>query len=246
MADLEELDIEDITNKSTFPSDEDEPDVNSELDDSDDEDNDDDEDDDIKNTFKQDDNDDDIKNTFKQDDEDEDDEDNLSLQSQEEENIVIESSNKPKIMLTSEDDDEDDDDDDDEEDDDDENYLQKFDKEVRNNYILDYHPEAKAHNYDEVKKLTVVTRDAIGNIIDPLHSTIPILTKYEKTRILGQRAKQINNGAKPFVSVPPSTIDGYLVALEELKQKKIPFIIRRPLPNKGFEYWSISDLEILD
>lgn len=74
MADLEELDIEDITNKSTFPSDEDEPDVNSELDDSDDEDNDDD-DDDIKNTFKQDDNDDDdddIKNTFKQDDDDDD------------------------------------------------------------------------------------------------------------------------------------------------------------------------------
>ena len=91
-----------------------------------------------------------------------------------------------------------------------------------------------------------MTRDAIGNIIDPLHSTVPILTKYEKARILGQRAKQIDNGAKPFVSVPPATIDGYLVALEELKQKKIPFIIRRPLPNKGFEYWSISDLEILD
>jgi DNA-directed RNA polymerase subunit K/omega len=244
MADLEELDIEDITNKPTFPSDnsdnEDEPDVNSELDVSDDEDNDDDDDDDIKNTFKQDDDDD--------DDDDDEDEDNLSVQSGEQEDIIVESSNKPKIMSTSEDDEEDDDDEDNDEDDDDddENYLQKFDKEVRNNYILDYHPEAKAHNYDEVKKLTVVTRDAIGNIIDPLHSTIPILTKYEKTRILGQRAKQINNGAKPFVSVPPSTIDGYLVALEELKQKKIPFIIRRPLPNKGFEYWSISDLEILD
>ena len=243
MADLEELDIEDITNKPTFPSDnsdnEDEPDVNSEVDVSDDEDNDDDDDDDIKNTFKQDDDD---------DDDDDDDEDNLSVQSGEQEDIIVESSNKPKIMSTSEDDEEDDDDEDNDEDDDDddENYLQKFDKEVRNNYILDYHPEAKAHNYDEVKKLTVVTRDAIGNIIDPLHSTIPILTKYEKTRILGQRAKQINNGAKPFVSVPPSTIDGYLVALEELKQKKIPFIIRRPLPNKGFEYWSISDLEILD
>ena len=76
--------------------------------------------------------------------------------------------------------------------------------------------------------------------------TNPYITKYEKARILGQRAKQIDNGAKPFVSVPPATIDGYLVALEELKQKKIPFIIRRPLPNKGFEYWSINDLEILD
>ena len=28
-----------------------------------------------------------------------------------------------------------------------------------------------------------------------------ILTKYEKTRILGQRAKQINNGVKPLINV---------------------------------------------
>jgi DNA-directed RNA polymerase I, II, and III subunit RPABC2 len=72
------------------------------------------------------------------------------------------------------------------------------------------------------------------------------LTKYEKTRILGQRAKQIDNGAKPFVKVPPNVIDGYHVALLELEQKKIPFIIKRPFPNGGVEYWHVSDLEMLD
>ena len=91
-----------------------------------------------------------------------------------------------------------------------------------------------------------VKRNKRGDIIDPLHRTIPILTKYEKTRVLGQRAKQINSGAPSTVKIPDSTMDGYLVALEELRQKKIPFIIRRPIPNGGFEYWKISDLEFLE
>ena len=76
-----------------------------------------------------------------------------------------------------------------------------------------------------------------------MHKTIPYLTKYEKARILGQRAKQINSGASVFVKVPEKVIDGYLIAELELQEKRIPFIIRRPLPNGGSEYWSIKDLE---
>ena len=49
-----------------------------------------------------------------------------------------------------------------------------------NNYILNIHPECKTHNYDEIAKLCVVTRNPDGIIIDPLHRTIPVLTKYEK------------------------------------------------------------------
>jgi hypothetical protein len=40
-------------------------------------------------------------------------------------------------------------------------------------------------------------------------------------------------------------IDGYLIALKEFEQKKIPFILRRPLPNGGCEYWRLSDLEMI-
>ena len=40
-------------------------------------------------------------------------------------------------------------------------------------------------------------------------------------------------------------IDGYTIALQELKEGKIPFIIRRPLPNGASEYWKINDLERL-
>ena len=133
--------------------------------------------------------------------------------------------------------------DDDDDDDDGEMYLQKFDQSVNDNYIVDFHPESVLQNYDEILAMIRVIRDKDGIIVDDLHRTIPYLTKYEKARILGQRAKQINAGATPFVKVPENVIDGYIIAEIELKEKRIPFIIRRPLPNGGSEYWSIKDLE---
>jgi DNA-directed RNA polymerase I, II, and III subunit RPABC2 len=134
---------------------------------------------------------------------------------------------------------------DDDEEEDDENYLKKFDKDLKNNYLESYHPEAYSHNFEEVKMLTNVVRDENNNVVDPLHKTIPFLTKFEKSRILGQRAKQIDSGATPFVKVDKSIIDGYVIALKELEEKKIPFIIKRPLPNGAFEYWNVSDLELV-
>jgi len=151
-------------------------------------------------------------------------------------------SKKPKKTQTflESDDDEDEDDDDTEE-----NYLQKFDAQINKNYIFDFHPECISHNYDEISSLTKVVRDTDNIIIDPLHTTLPFLTKYERARILGQRAKQLEAGAKPFVSIPENIIESNIIAELELQQKKIPFIIKRPLPNGGFEYWNIKDLEII-
>ena len=134
---------------------------------------------------------------------------------------------------------------DDEDEEYDDSYLQKFDSEVTKNYINDFHPECLIQNYDEITKLTTVVRDSNNIIVDPLHRTIPFLTKYEKARVLGQRAKQIETGAKPFISVPENIIDGYVIAELELQQKRIPFIIRRPIPGGAFEYWNIRDLEMI-
>ena len=89
----------------------------------------------------------------------------------------------------------------------------------------------------------MVVRDSNNIIVDPLHKTIPFLTKYEKARILGQRAKQIETGAKPFVNVPENIIDSHIIAELELKEKRIPFIIRRPIPGGACEYWNLKDLE---
>ena len=144
------------------------------------------------------------------------------------------------------------DDDADEDEDEDENadrdsseYFQKLGASVSESYIERYHPESMSHNYDEIQTLSRVVRNSAGVIVDDLHRTIPIMTKYEKTRILGQRAKQLNEGAPAFIKIDSTVIDGYLIAVKELEQKKTPFIIRRPLPNGGSEYWRIQDLEIL-
>lgn len=126
-----------------------------------------------------------------------------------------------------------------------EDYLRKFDESTRTNIISEFHPELQSHNNDEIANMCVIVRDGNGIPIDPLHKTLPILTRYEKARALGERSKQINSGAKPFVKVDETIIDGYLIALKELEEKKLPFIIKRPLPNGGCEYWKLSDLEVL-
>ena len=100
-------------------------------------------------------------------------------------------------------------------------------------------------NNEEIETLCKIIRDSNGNIIDPFHKTLPFLTKYEKARVLGERTLQINEGSSIFVNVGPDIIDGYLIALKEFEEKKIPFIIQRPLPNGSCEYWRLSDLEII-
>lgn len=187
------------------------------------------------------------------------DDDNISIISDEEEfidsdhelnpvtdNNKTDNNKTEKSYLTGGQSDNEEDDEDEDEDDDDEKYLQKFDNEVRTRFIENFHPEVLSHNYEEVKSLAKITRDKNGLIIDKLHKTIPFLTKYEKARVVGQRAKQIDAGAKPLIKISSGLIESYLIALKELELKKIPFIIKRPIPNGGFEYWNLSDLEILD
>ena len=136
--------------------------------------------------------------------------------------------------------------DEDESDDDyDDDYLQKINDNVKNDIITNFHPELNSHNYDEIDTLSKLVRDNDGNIVDDLHQTLPFVTRYEKARILGERAKQLNAGARSFVEVDENVIDGYLIALKEFEEKQIPFIIKRPLPNGGCEYWKLRDLEIL-
>ena len=127
--------------------------------------------------------------------------------------------------------------------------LNKIDNEYKLNFINEIHPEEINDNYMEIMKYVNVNRNSETNIIenDPYHQTLPILTKYERTRILGLRITQLNKGAVPFVDVKNKfIIDNNIIAEKELKEKKLPFIIMRPLPNGIKEYWKLEDLEIVD
>jgi DNA-directed RNA polymerase subunit K/omega len=73
--------------------------------------------------------------------------------------------------------------------------------------------------------------------------TIPILSKYERTRVVGERAIQISMGSPPLVEVGnlENPVD---IAEKELREKKIPYIIKRVLPNGLIELWRVDELRI--
>lgn len=73
--------------------------------------------------------------------------------------------------------------------------------------------------------------------------TTRYLTKYEKARVLGTRALQISMNAPVMVELSGET-DPLQIAEKELREKKIPFTIRRFLPDGSYEDWSIAELEI--
>ena len=114
---------------------------------------------------------------------------------------------------------------------------------ANDDFIATMHPQEKFNSYEEVKSMVAVTRDGNECVVDPLHTTSPILTKFEYARILGVRAKQLNDGCLPLIET--DLVDGAAIALEELRQKKLPIIIRRPI-HGGHEYWRPEDLENLN
>lgn len=76
--------------------------------------------------------------------------------------------------------------------------------------------------------------------------TSPILTKYEKTRIISERVQQLSNGGLPFISNPESYSTVYDLALQELNMKKLPFIIKRTISGSNYELWKLEDLKLLN
>ena len=110
--------------------------------------------------------------------------------------------------------------------------------------LLESHKNLQVPNYKEISALCNIIKDKNGVIRDDFHKTMPILTKYEISKVLGARTTQLNSGAFPYIEVDDEQISGYQIAIEELRQKKIPFIIRRPLPSGESEYWRLSDLDV--
>jgi len=71
-----------------------------------------------------------------------------------------------------------------------------------------------------------------------------ILTKYEKTKVIFERMQMISNGSLPYILNSEKYDSIYDIVLEELKQKKIPFIIKRTINDRD-EYLKLEDYIIL-
>jgi len=61
------------------------------------------------------------------------------------------------------------------------------------------------------------------------------LTRFEKARIMGARALQLSLGAPVFIKIPKNATTSLEIAMEELKQRVIPIVIKRTLPNQDYQ-----------
>jgi DNA-directed RNA polymerase subunit K/omega len=79
--------------------------------------------------------------------------------------------------------------------------------------------------------------------------TLPYYSKYEYTALVGMRAQQIADGAKPLISLTGmNTSDPrfvWNVAEREIAERVIPFIIHRRMPSGASEYWSATELSVM-
>ena len=84
-------------------------------------------------------------------------------------------------------------------------------------------------------------RRGLRKVPDSDRITSRFMTKYERARILGSRALQISKNA-PLMVDPGEESDPYKLAEMELDKRKVPFIVRRYLPDGSYEDWKVSEL----
>jgi len=112
--------------------------------------------------------------------------------------------------------------------------------------LYQQHPECSLDYIEQVlPKVPLLYVPPGGDKADSNHRTYPFLTNFEKTKIIGLRANQISKGSVAFIAVPKHITDVRDIARLELEQKRLPYIIKRPLPNGQFEYWRLADLMII-
>ena len=74
-----------------------------------------------------------------------------------------------------------------------------------------------------------------------VRTTTPVITKFERVRMLGMRAAQLSMGAHSMVE-PGSDIHSLSIARREMESNKIPLCLRRRHPNGSYEDWNVSEL----
>ena len=125
------------------------------------------------------------------------------------------------------------------------NYKKDF-----GNELLKFHPEARVDTIESVAMDIILATvppnfaNAEGQI-DAKHRSAPFLTQFERTKILGFRANQLSLGARPYIAVPQHITELREIARLELEARRLPIILKRPMPDGTFEKWRLSDLLIL-
>lgn len=113
-------------------------------------------------------------------------------------------------------------------------------------FLTTHHPECRLDYVEEVLQKLPLGSYPPDEGLDPKHKSVMYLTSFEKTKILGFRANQLAQGSRPFIHPLPEYMTDVLeIAALELEQKRLPYILKRPMPNGTFEYVRLSDLIII-
>jgi DNA-directed RNA polymerase I, II, and III subunit RPABC2 len=91
------------------------------------------------------------------------------------------------------------------------------------------------------KPKNTVDAEKSKKVANENRTTTPYMTKYEKARVLGTRALQISGNAPVLIDVEGMT-DPLQIAAKELREKKIPLVVRRYLPDGFYEDWTCEEL----
>ena len=100
-----------------------------------------------------------------------------------------------------------------------------------------------------IRNREIITRDLehkpmdITNKDGKIVTGPPTLTRFERARIMGARALQLSLGAPVFIEIPKNATSSLEIAMEELKQRVIPIVIKRTLPNGDYQHLPIDQFE---
>ena len=92
---------------------------------------------------------------------------------------------------------------------------------------------------DDVAKMMAADKKA--------YRSSPLMTRYEFNQIISLRTEHIAQEAPIFVDdvgVTQGNMPLRAIAERELLAGKLPYIVRRPMPNGKIEYWKVSDLDL--
>jgi DNA-directed RNA polymerase subunit K/omega len=112
-------------------------------------------------------------------------------------------------------------------------------------FLITHHPECRLDYIENVFEKLPLESYPPNRTTDKKHKSVPYLTLFEKTKIIGFRANQIAQGGRSYIHVPPHVTDVLDIARLELEQKRLPYILKRPMPDGSFEYIRLIDLIVI-
>ena len=100
--------------------------------------------------------------------------------------------------------------------------------------------------------MEVITYDEIIGQYNPGNNiSMPIVTKYELAKILGLRMEQLYRNAPTLIDIQELDLTNLVnhekflkIASEEIRQRVIPFMVVRNLPNGKKEYFKLIDMVV--